>query len=115
MLDIGCECPGGCDAPFIGFTNSRVRRITADRVAQGSPLSAHLVMKPDAPLSHPASRIRSNLLLARTVRGIPPSEHQVPYNNIGELLRTRAEAYADKTWLIFYSDADETRGIPGDR
>src|SRR5260221_3394601 len=34
---------------------------------------------------------------------------------MGEWLRPGAEAYADKTWLIFYSDADETRGIPGDR
>jgi acyl-CoA synthetase (AMP-forming)/AMP-acid ligase II len=46
----------------------------------------------------------SNILKARTVSGIPPSQYQVPYRNIGDLLKTQVEKYGKKTWLIFFSD-----------
>jgi long-chain acyl-CoA synthetase len=46
----------------------------------------------------------SNILKARTVSGIPPSQYQVPYRNIGDLLKTQVEQYGKKTWLIFFSD-----------
>src|SRR6266852_9066430 len=46
----------------------------------------------------------SNILLARTVLGIPSNAYKVPYRNIGELLKNQSEIYDDKTWLIFCSD-----------
>ena len=46
------------------------------------------------------------MLSARSLPGIPPSEHQVPYKNIGELLETQVRRYGDDTWLIFYPDTD---------
>lgn len=51
------------------------------------------------------SALQANILKARTVTGVPPSQYQVPYRNIGDLLRTQVEQYGKKTWLIFYSDA----------
>lgn len=48
----------------------------------------------------------ANILSARTVCGIPPFVYQVPFKNIGDLLRDRAEKYGNKPWLIFYSDEE---------
>ncbi len=47
---------------------------------------------------------KSNILKARTVGAIPPSQYQVPYKDIGDLLRKQVKTYGEKTWLIFYSD-----------
>src|ERR1041385_622296 len=47
---------------------------------------------------------RANILHARTVSAIPPTSHQVPYENIGDLLKKQVQAYADKPLLIFYPD-----------
>jgi long-chain acyl-CoA synthetase len=41
---------------------------------------------------------------ARSVRGIPNGQRLVPHANIGALLRARAAATPDKTWLIFHSE-----------
>lgn len=46
----------------------------------------------------------ANILSAHTAYGSLPSHYQVPYKNIGELLRRQIEIYQDKPWLIFYSD-----------
>lgn len=51
-----------------------------------------------------AAGTQANILKARTVCGIPPTQHQVPYKNIAELLRKQTETYRNKSWLIFYSD-----------
>jgi len=48
--------------------------------------------------------IDSNILRARTVSGISPTQYQISYNNIGELLRKQVDKYGDKTWLIYYPD-----------
>ena len=50
------------------------------------------------------SQLSANILSARTVCGTPPTEYQVPYKNIGELLTQQAEAYGTKTWMIFFPD-----------
>lgn len=50
------------------------------------------------------SVLQSKILQAHTVNGIPPTEYQVPYSNIGHLIKTQVEKYSDKTFLIFYSD-----------
>ena len=42
---------------------------------------------------------------ARSVGGVPFTEPLVPYANIGDLLARQADAYEDKTFLIYYSDA----------
>ena len=41
---------------------------------------------------------------ARTFRGVPPTEYQVPYANIGDLLHRQVTIFGGKPWLIFYSD-----------
>lgn len=55
-------------------------------------------------MSNTSPEIQANILKARTVCGILPSQYQVPYNNIGELLRKQIETHRNKPWLIFYSD-----------
>src|SRR5271169_7235802 len=47
---------------------------------------------------------KANILKARTVGNLPPTQYQVPYQNIGDLLRRQVETHHDKPWLIFYSD-----------
>ena len=51
-----------------------------------------------------SDQTKSNIFKARTVGNLPPDQHQVPYKNIGELVRHQVETYSDKPWLIFYSD-----------
>jgi long-chain acyl-CoA synthetase len=44
---------------------------------------------------------------ARTVRGTAPSDHQVPYGSIGELLRHQTARDPEAPWLTFYPDDGE--------
>lgn len=53
-------------------------------------------------------RTSENILSARTVHGISPSQYQVPYSNISDLLQKRTQELEAKIWLIYYSD-DGTR------
>jgi acyl-CoA synthetase (AMP-forming)/AMP-acid ligase II len=46
----------------------------------------------------------AKIFRARTVGDIPPTEHQVPFHNIGHLLAKQVELYGDNTWMVFYSD-----------
>lgn len=48
--------------------------------------------------------VSGKILNAQTLEGIPPSSPMVPYKNIGDLLREKAEQYEHKPFLIFYSD-----------
>ncbi|MCW5896176.1 MAG: acyl--CoA ligase [Bacteroidetes bacterium] len=48
--------------------------------------------------------LSGKILNAQTVNGIPPTSPMVPYRNIGELLREKADQYEHKPFLIFYSD-----------
>ena len=41
---------------------------------------------------------------ARTVGGIPPARHQVPYRSIGDLLSTQAARYAGAAWLEYHPE-----------
>jgi acyl-CoA synthetase (AMP-forming)/AMP-acid ligase II len=52
----------------------------------------------------PSQGLQLNLLKARMFRGIPSSEFQVPYANIGELVNARVAAHQHDPWLIFYSE-----------
>src|ERR1041384_381651 len=45
---------------------------------------------------------------ARSVRGIPFQELQLPFTSLGELLARRRELTPDKTYLVFY-DEDGSR------
>ncbi len=55
-------------------------------------------------MSDLSSPLLEKLHQARSVGGIPFTEPLVPYANIGELLARQAEAYEQKTFLIYYSD-----------
>jgi acyl-CoA synthetase (AMP-forming)/AMP-acid ligase II len=55
-------------------------------------------------MAHDPHLLASHITSARTVCGIPPTRYQVPYTNIGELLKTQCERFGDKPWLVFYSD-----------
>ncbi|MBI1804504.1 MAG: acyl--CoA ligase [Ignavibacteriae bacterium] len=57
------------------------------------------------------SEVHRNIQKARSVSEIPPTEYQVPYSNIGDLLKKQAEIFGDKPWLIFYPDDIEVRRI----
>ncbi len=41
---------------------------------------------------------------ARTVGGLPPDRHQVPYRSVGDLLAQQAATYDLAPWLDFYPD-----------
>lgn len=62
-------------------------------------------------MSKAVHQINTNILSARAVRGIPHTQYQVPYSNIGDLLTKQAEMYGDKTWLVFYGE-NERRTSP---
>lgn len=51
---------------------------------------------------------QENILAARTLNGIPPTHHLVPYRNISHMLENRAAESPEKVWLIHY-DADGNR------
>lgn len=55
------------------------------------------------------SQLFANILYARTVCGTPPTEYQITYHNIGDLLTQQAKTYGDKPWLIFYPDDHKER------
>ena len=55
------------------------------------------------------STLNPNIFKGRTACGIPPTEYQVPYKNIGELLKKQVEKYGNKTWMVFYPDENEVR------
>lgn len=57
----------------------------------------------------PSPSTSANILRARTVCGVPPSQYQVPYSSIGDLLRSQVEKFDAKTWLTFYTDDPEVR------
>lgn len=59
-------------------------------------------------MSIPNLSMISNLLSARTLRGLPPSEYQVPLENIGKLVERQVEKYGEKIWLIYYPDEIST-------
>lgn len=48
------------------------------------------------------------MLAAHTVRGIPPDHYRVPYRHIGQLLRTQAARFDERTWLTYYADESES-------
>ncbi len=52
---------------------------------------------------------RANILSARTVRGIPPTEPLVASETIGEVLAERAQSDPHKVFLIFYDEQHARR------
>jgi long-chain acyl-CoA synthetase len=50
---------------------------------------------------------QSNINKSRTVGDAPPTQHRVPYKNIGDLLGARVQTYGKKPWMVFYPDAKD--------
>lgn len=52
---------------------------------------------------------QSRITAAHAVNGIPPGVRIVPYNNISQLLISKAAFHPDKVWMIFHSDPEITK------
>src|SRR5262245_34636081 len=50
----------------------------------------------------PAS-VQAKIFQSRTVGTLPPTEYQVSFANLGDLLEKQVEKYGEKIFLIFYS------------